>query len=127
MVVGNGSEPRARGSQCSDREGVPGHPTVHIPSLDAVLAGDGQSLVVKDRVDPCYRPAADQGQCAAGCAAQSQYKLQQIRLETDVPWSRRDVDQRSVDVEEVRPVEARCRWLAYSQSRPFSGCFHSAR
>ncbi len=75
-----------------------------VAALGAVLAGDRQLQRVEQEIDSGERPAAHQGERAAGGAMQP---ADQVELRTADAYRVRvplDVEQRAVDVEKKGPV-----------------------
>ena len=73
------------------------------PPLKAVLTGDREMGIAKNRVDVRNRSPADQCQRAPGAVVELKNQPAQNTLENYLRRRRRNVDQRPVDVEEVGP------------------------
>jgi hypothetical protein len=68
-------------------------------------------------VDVLDRAAADQRDRAAGCRAQPFQQVQQIGPDAHFLRSRREIEQRAVDVEEKSPIRRERRHAAHRHAR----------
>jgi len=75
--------------------------------LGAVLAGAGDGRVAENAVDIGERASGHDRERAAELAAQAADQRHQPARRTDQVGSRREVDQRPIDVEEQRPARRR--------------------
>ena len=97
-------EPAAHGLECGRRHGVVVDAACGVAPLDAVLPRRGEAEVRHEFVNLGKRAAADQRDRAARRLIQIHDELLHVAVGTAPPGGLRDIDQRAVDVEEVRPL-----------------------
>ena len=113
-----------------------------IAALETMVAGDGKVWLPENRVDVVDPSAADESERAAGGLVQVTNELVKIVLEPDLRRRRREIGERAVDVEEVRPANVGSRQasgarrratsaartkLTIIPARPPNGSFHFGR
>jgi len=115
-------QPLARGGKFAGANGVPGYAATCIPALETVLTRYWQLLAVENIIDILDRPSADESESPAGQIVKLADAAEELALESYIPGRGRDVDKRPINVEEIRPVDARhgkpgdmtCRGLSLS-------------
>src|SRR5687767_1737734 len=113
-----------------------------VAALESVKSRNRQARLAEDRVYALDRSPADQSERAAGSVVQLANESMQIVLESHLRRGRRQIRQRSVDVEEERPARlrrgktGRTGWtgagaagteLTVTVAPASNGSFHSAR
>src|SRR6184192_847235 len=97
-------EPRAHAVELPGRKRVARNLPRGVAALDAVLPGRGQADAGNEAVDVRDRAAADQRHRAAGRPMQLLDELPQLVIEEDAARRVGELDEGSVDVEEIGPV-----------------------
>ena len=77
--------------------------TAAIPSLQSVLAGDGQRRPAEELVDVLDRSSGDQRERAAGDHVHAMHEIQRGRLDVHRVGRVRELEERAVHVEEIGP------------------------
>src|SRR5687767_11957329 len=78
-----------------------------VAPLEAMKSGNRETRSPEDRVDTLDRSAADQRERTAGSVVQVANESMKVVLEPHLRRRRRDIGERSVDVEKVRPARIR--------------------